>query len=113
MLGESRSLESLTREQSIELLSSAVVGRVVFTLSALPAVVPVAFAVLDQAFVLRTSEGTRLAAAADGGVLALEADTIDPGARKGWSVVVTGIAELVTDPIRDSYPFPRRTVRFR
>jgi len=100
MLGESRSLESLTREESIELLSSAVVGRVVFTLSALPAVVPVTFGVLDDALVLRTSEGTRLAAAADGGVLAFEADEIDPVARTGWSVVVTGIAELVTDPMR-------------
>jgi nitroimidazol reductase NimA-like FMN-containing flavoprotein (pyridoxamine 5'-phosphate oxidase superfamily) len=103
MLGESRSLESLTREESIELLSSAVVGRVVFTLSALPAVVPVSFGVLDDALVLRTSEGTRLAAAADGGVLAFEADEIDPVSRTGWSVVVTGIAELVTDPIRRAH----------
>jgi nitroimidazol reductase NimA-like FMN-containing flavoprotein (pyridoxamine 5'-phosphate oxidase superfamily) len=100
MPADSRSLESLTREESLALLSSAVVGRVVFTLSALPAVVPVTFGVLGDALVLRTSEGTRLAAAADGGVVALEADEIDPMARKGWSVVVTGIAELVTDPIR-------------
>ena len=100
MLGESRSLESLTREECIELLSSAVVGRVVFTLSALPAVVPVTFGLLDDALVLRTSEGTRLAAAADGGVLALEADEIDPVAHTGWSVVVTGIAALVSDPMR-------------
>jgi hypothetical protein len=41
-----------------------------------------------------------LAAAADGGVLAFEADEIDPVGRVGWSVVVTGIAELVSDPIR-------------
>lgn len=100
MLGESRSLESVSRRDSIELLSSVVVGRVVFTHSALPAVVPVTFAVLDDAVVLRTSAGTRLAAAADRGVLALEADGIDPVARTGWSVVVTGLAELVTDPIR-------------
>jgi nitroimidazol reductase NimA-like FMN-containing flavoprotein (pyridoxamine 5'-phosphate oxidase superfamily) len=103
MLGESRFLESVGRQESIELLSSAVVGRVVFTLSALPAVVPVTFAVLDEAVVLRTAEGTRLAAAADGGVLAFEADEIDPLARTGWSVVVTGIAELVTDPIRRAH----------
>ena len=82
------------------MLSRAVVGRVVFTLSALPAVVPVTFGVLGDALVLRTSEGTRLAAAADGGVLAFEADEIDSVARTGWSVVVTGIAELVTDPMR-------------
>jgi nitroimidazol reductase NimA-like FMN-containing flavoprotein (pyridoxamine 5'-phosphate oxidase superfamily) len=96
----SPSLEPLTRRESIELLSSAVVGRVVFTISALPAVVPVTFGVLDDTLVLRTFEGTRLAAAADGGVLAFETDEIDPVARTGWSVVVTGIAELVTDPMR-------------
>jgi nitroimidazol reductase NimA-like FMN-containing flavoprotein (pyridoxamine 5'-phosphate oxidase superfamily) len=100
MFGEIRSLEALSRQESIQLLSGEVVGRVVFTHSALPAVVPVTFAILDEAVVLRTAEGTRLAAAADRGVLALEADEIDPVARTGWSVVVTGIAELVTDPIR-------------
>lgn len=103
MLRESRSLESLARHESIELLSSAVVGRVVFAVSALPAVVPVTFAVLDEAVVLRTSEGTRLAMAADRGVLAFEADRIDPVTRTGWSVVVTGIAELVTEPIRRAH----------
>ena len=99
MFGEFRSLEALSRRESIELLSGEVVGRVVFTHSALPAVVPVTFAIFDDAVVLRTAEGTRLAAAADRGVLAFEADEIDPVARTGWSVVVTGIAELVTDPI--------------
>lgn len=100
MQGESRALDRVTRQESVELLSSAVVGRVVFTVSALPAVVPVSFGVLDDTLVLRTSEGTRLAAAADGGVLAFEADEIDPVARTGWSVVVTGLAEIVTDPVR-------------
>jgi nitroimidazol reductase NimA-like FMN-containing flavoprotein (pyridoxamine 5'-phosphate oxidase superfamily) len=99
MFAESRSLEALSRRESMELLSGQVVGRVVFTHSALPAVVPVTFAVLDDAVVLRTAAGTRLAAAADLGVIAFEADEIDPVARTGWSVVVTGIAELVTDAL--------------
>jgi uncharacterized protein len=100
MPGQPRSLEALSRRKSIELLSGAVVGRAVFTVSALPAVVPITFGLLHDALVLRTSSGSRLAAAADGQVLAFEADEVDPVAREGWSVVVTGIAELVTEPIR-------------
>ena len=103
MFGESRSLEALSRRESIELLSRQVVGRVVFTHSALPAVVPVTFAIRDDAVMIRTAQGTRLAAAADRGVLAFEADEIDPVARTGWSVVVTGVAELVTDLMQQDF----------
>ncbi len=103
MFGRIRSLQALSRRESIELLSGQLVGRVVFTQSALPAVVPVTFAVLHDAVVLRTAEGTRLAAAADRGVLAFEADEIDPVARTGWSVVVTGIAEVVSDRDRRAH----------
>ena len=61
--------------------------------SASPAL-PVTFAVLDHAVVLRTAADTRLAAAADGAVRAFEVDEVDPVTRTGWSVVVTGVAEV-------------------
>lgn len=92
-------METLSKPDAVELLASAAVGRVVFTDAALPAVVPITFAVHNGAVVMRTAADTRLAAAADGGVLALEADDVDPVARTGWSVVVTGVAEIVTDPV--------------
>ncbi len=95
-----RSLESLSGQEAVGLLSAALVGRVVFSVGALPAVVPVTFAVLDHAVVLRTAADTRLAAAADGAVLAFEVDEVDPVTRTGWSVVVTGVAEVVTDAFR-------------
>ena len=38
------------------------------------------------------------AGAAQGVVVAYEADAIDPGDHHGWSVVVTGTAHLLTDP---------------
>lgn len=98
MLSIPRSLEGLSLTEAVALLATAAVGRVVFTAGALPAVVPVTFAVHAGAVVLRTSAGTRLAAAADGSVLSLQADDVDPEARTGWSVVVTGLAELVSDP---------------
>ena len=96
------SLELLSRSECVQLLTRAQVGRVVLTAGALPAVVPVAFAVLDDAVVMCTSSDTRLAAAADGGVLAFEIDEIDLPSRTGWSVLVTGVAELVIDPLTRS-----------
>ena len=61
---------------------------------------PVTFAVHDDSIVMRTSAGTRLATAADHGVLAFEVDDVDPVTRTGWSVVVTGLAEIVTDSLQ-------------
>jgi len=94
-----RCLVALSRRESIALLAGAQVGRAVFTERALPAIVPVTFAVQRDAVVMCTASDTRLAAAATHGVLAFEADAFDLSARTGWSVVVTGIAELVEDSI--------------
>lgn len=97
-----RSLELLSHHECVQLLTGAQVGRVVFTMAALPAVVPVTFAVHEDAVVMCTAAETRLAAAADGGVLAFEIDELDPRTRTGWSVVVTGVAKLVADPLMSS-----------
>ena len=97
MLSIPRSLEALSPAEAVALLATAAVGRVVFTAGALPAVVPVTFAVHAGAVVLRTAAGSRLAGAADGSVLSLQADDVDPDARTGWSVVVTGMSEVVID----------------
>jgi nitroimidazol reductase NimA-like FMN-containing flavoprotein (pyridoxamine 5'-phosphate oxidase superfamily) len=94
-----RSLELLSHRECLQRLNAAHVGRVVFTVDALPAVVPVTFAVQDDAVVLCTQADTRLAAAADGSVLAFEIDELDPASRTGWSVVVTGVAEVVAQPL--------------
>jgi nitroimidazol reductase NimA-like FMN-containing flavoprotein (pyridoxamine 5'-phosphate oxidase superfamily) len=98
MFSEDRSLETLTKRDAVALLSTASVGRVVFTVGALPAIVPVSFAVHGDAIVMRTSLESRLARAAPGGVLAFEVDDVDPATRTGWSVVVTGLASTVSDP---------------
>lgn len=97
MFGEGRSLETISRHDAVALLSATPVGRVVFSVGALPAIVPVAFAVHDGAVVIRTSPWSRLARAAPGGVLAFEVDEVDPETRTGWSVVVTGVASVVED----------------
>jgi nitroimidazol reductase NimA-like FMN-containing flavoprotein (pyridoxamine 5'-phosphate oxidase superfamily) len=98
MFSEDRSLETLSKRDAVDLLSTVSVGRVVFTVGALPAIVPVSFAVHGDAIVMRTSPESRLARAAPGGVLAFEVDDVDPARRTGWSVVVTGVASTISDP---------------
>jgi nitroimidazol reductase NimA-like FMN-containing flavoprotein (pyridoxamine 5'-phosphate oxidase superfamily) len=88
----------LSRQECMRLLAKAPVGRIVHTRHALPAVLPVNFALDDGAVVLRTSADSELVRAIDGAVVAFEADDVDAAAHSGWSVVVTGRAAVVTDP---------------
>ena len=90
-------VEILDRDESVALLGARGVCRVVFTVDTLPAVLPVNYAVDAGALVLSTGAGSRLASAADGGVLAAQVDDLDSETRSGWSVVVTGVAELLPD----------------
>jgi nitroimidazol reductase NimA-like FMN-containing flavoprotein (pyridoxamine 5'-phosphate oxidase superfamily) len=102
MMHAERSLTALSRRDCVELLTGQQVGRAVFTERAMPAVVPIAFAIHDDSVVMCTAAGTRLAAAATRGVLAFQVDDIDSGTRSGWSVVVVGLAELVDDPVEQA-----------
>jgi len=91
-------IEFLPEAACIDLLRSVEVGRIVFTDRAMPAIRPVTFVVVDDSVVLRTAPASRLARAVVGAVVAFEADEVHPSERRGWSVVVTGQAELETDP---------------
>lgn len=91
-------LEVLSRQQCLELLGRSVVGRVVFTEKALPAALPVNFALLDGDIVFRTATGSKLAAALAKAVVAFQADEIDPAFQTGWSVLVQGWATLLSRP---------------
>ncbi|WP_406840183.1 pyridoxamine 5'-phosphate oxidase family protein [Streptomyces sp. AHU1] len=89
----------LGRQECLDRLGGAPIGRVVHTRNALPAVVPVNFGLDgDSAVVLRTSADSELARSIDGVVVAFEADAVDAAAHSGWSVVVTGHALVVSDP---------------
>jgi hypothetical protein len=83
-------LERLPREESLELLGSVPIGRMVYTRQALPAVDPVNFALSSGEIVIRSGTGRTLAAAARGDVVAFEADAPDTTASPGWSVTVIG-----------------------
>lgn len=93
-----RAISELSREQCVELLRDAEIGRVVFTDRAMPAILPTTYIVDGEHVVLRTAAGSRLARAAQGAVLAFEVDDIRPAQREAWSVVVTGQAVIESEP---------------
>jgi len=88
----------LDRADSMSLLSSVRVGRLIFTVNALPAVRLMNFAVADGLIVLRTAAGSTVDRKVHDTIVAFEADDLDAVTSPGWSVVVTGRAARVTDP---------------
>lgn len=92
-------LLELDRSQCLALLSSVPVGRLVHTAAAMPAVVPLTFVLLRESVYIRTSEDAGRRMVHDGSIVAFEADAFDAGHRTGWSVVVLGRADTVTDPL--------------
>jgi uncharacterized protein len=88
----------LNRYDSLRLLASAQVGRLIFTVGALPAVRVMNFALVDQLIVLRTAANTTIARSVRDSIVAFEVDDLDVATSSGWWVTVTGRATLVTDP---------------
>ncbi|MGW0232249.1 pyridoxamine 5'-phosphate oxidase family protein [Actinopolymorpha singaporensis] len=84
--------------ESLRLLGSTSVGRVVFTIDALPAVEPVAFVLDDEHVVFRTVEDSQLDTATRNTIVAFQADEIDAIQRGWWTVVTIGYAHAVTEP---------------
>jgi uncharacterized protein len=91
-------LEALTRRECVELLSGVPVGRVGVSLGALPAVVPVNYALCDGHVVFRCAPGTKFSAATAGAVVAFEADAYHRDRREGLERMVRGVAEVITEP---------------
>ncbi|MFE2728254.1 pyridoxamine 5'-phosphate oxidase family protein [Kitasatospora sp. NPDC059327] len=88
-------VRDLDRARALELLAGTAVGRVVYTVGALPAVLPVRFR-LDPAggVLLSALAGSELARAVDGAVIAFEVDELDGADGTGWCVTVLGRAEV-------------------
>lgn len=85
-------------DECLSLLAQVPVGRVAITVHALPVVLPVNYALMGHDIVFKTSAGTKLAAATAGSVVAFEADNYEEAGPSGWSVLVQGRAEEITDP---------------
>jgi uncharacterized protein len=91
-------LEVLDRGTCLELIRTAVVGRVAWTEpGGRVDVLPVNFIVDDEDVVFRTSEGSRLVAVRHGQQLSFEADDVEPALHVGWSVLISGPTRIVQD----------------
>jgi nitroimidazol reductase NimA-like FMN-containing flavoprotein (pyridoxamine 5'-phosphate oxidase superfamily) len=73
------------------------VGRLAIIEGARPTIVPVNYAMVEDRIVFRSSPGSKLDAALCGGGAAFEIDEVDDVTGTGWSVVVRGRLEVVTN----------------
>jgi uncharacterized protein len=98
MYSDGSALKQLTRNECLQLMASAPVGRIIYTRQALPVVELVNFAVDNGDIIIRTDHSGKLAAATRGAVVAFEADSLDPERHTGWSVTIIGQSHEVIDP---------------
>jgi nitroimidazol reductase NimA-like FMN-containing flavoprotein (pyridoxamine 5'-phosphate oxidase superfamily) len=90
-------LIALSRDACLDLLRTRSVGRLVYVARAgVPDVVPVNYVVYGEDVLIRSGPGPKLQAAERRDVVAFEVDDIDEAARRGWSVVVHGTAQLLS-----------------
>ena len=82
--------EVLGEQECRRLLGAGGIGRVAYTSGALPAVQPVAYAMLDDAVIFPARAGGSFAHSVRGAVLAFEVDAYDRTTGRGWSVTVVG-----------------------
>ncbi|RLU83110.1 XRE family transcriptional regulator [Streptomyces griseocarneus] len=90
-------LMRLAERECWERLGTHGIGRLGLSTESGPVVLPMNFLVDGRSVVYRT-EHDGPAAVAEGTLVAFEADHIDERLSSGWSVLVTGDAEHVTDP---------------
>lgn len=90
----------LTEQQCHELMDSARLGRIALTDRALPIILPVGFARLDDDLIFRVGQGALSKAARMGQVVCFEADWADDTFDQAWSVVAIGQLSLLEEPAR-------------
>ena len=102
----------MSPQESMHLLGSVSLGRVVFTARALPAIRPVSHLVDGDYVIIRTDHDAAITSelrAEAGTIVAYEADAIDETEHLGWSVIIVGVARRVIDP--DDAAVYRRALR--
>lgn len=91
----------LSRSECLQLLASQRFGRLAVVMSTgAPVIRPVNY-VFDrpsQSVVFRTASGSKFHALLHAVKAAFEIDGIDEAARTGWSVIIEGVTEEVTQP---------------
>jgi nitroimidazol reductase NimA-like FMN-containing flavoprotein (pyridoxamine 5'-phosphate oxidase superfamily) len=87
----------LDREQCLRYLATGGVGRIAVNVGALPAILPVHFALSGEHVVFTIAPGSTLDRATRDAVVAFEADGHDGDDSAPWSVTATGMARHVDD----------------
>lgn len=86
-------LRHLSVDECWQAVRRSNVGRLAVIHGHRPDIFPVNYVVDDEdRIVVRTAEGSKLAAAIASGSVAFEVDETDPASRTGWSVVIHGEA---------------------
>ena len=91
-------LDALSSGECRRLLASMPIGRLAFTVGALPTIQPVHFGVRDDEVLIPARRGGKVEAASHGAVVAFEVDAYDEASRTGWSVTVVGPSRVLSDP---------------
>jgi len=89
---------ALTRDECLGHLALASVGRVLMSARAMPAAIPVRFALVGERVVFWADARDHPETIADNTVVGFQADEIDPITHGGWSVHVVGVASHVRQP---------------
>jgi hypothetical protein len=92
--------EVLDEAECRHLLGSTGTGRLGYTHGAMPAILPVPFAVRDGQVVIPARRGSAVVSAVRGAVVVFEVDSYDAATDTGWSVTVVGPTHLISAPGR-------------
>lgn len=90
-------LDVMPYAECLRRLAEAPLGRVSFMIDGDVVTMPVNHGLDGTSVVFRTAPGSKLRVASDAGVVAFEIDGYDAETGSGFSVLVTGRAELVLD----------------
>jgi nitroimidazol reductase NimA-like FMN-containing flavoprotein (pyridoxamine 5'-phosphate oxidase superfamily) len=96
--GSDGHLQVLDRIECVQLLRGQGVGRVAGTVEGRPVILPVNYAVVGDAVLVRARRGGDLDRITCNTVVAVEVDGTDSTYHEGWSVLVVGRSAHVTDP---------------
>jgi len=88
-------MQILDDGESLKLLSSVPIGRLVFTKGGLPAVRLVNFVLDGDTLIFSTADGDKYRAAERGDVVAFEVDEVDQDRHLGWTVTAVGHLSVI------------------
>ncbi|MEE9415512.1 MAG: pyridoxamine 5'-phosphate oxidase family protein [Acidimicrobiales bacterium] len=90
-------LEVIPYEECKDLLREAGIGRIGFLDQGETIILPVNFAFVSGSILFRSAPGSKLSSAEIAKPMSFEIDGWEESTRTGWSVLVKGVSDLVTD----------------